>query len=194
MVEVVALAGTLAHACEHGQTRVRLGDVVDQFHHVDGLADAGAAEQADLATLGERAHQVDDLDAGFQQLGRGGLVFVRRRGAVDFPRIGRGDRAGLVDRAAQHVHDATQGAGTDRHRDGAAGVVGDQAALQAVGGTQRDGADDAVAQLLLDFQGDVGVVDLQRVVHLRHVAAREFDVDDGADDLNDLALTHCCIL
>ncbi len=194
MVEVVALAGTLAHAGEHGQTRVRLGDVVDQLHHVDGLADAGAAEQADLAALGERAHQVDDLDAGFQQLGRGRLVFVRRRGAVDFPRIRRGDRAGLVDRATQHVHDAAQGAGADRHRDGAAGVVGDQATLQAIGGTQRDGADDAVAKLLLDFQGDVGVLDLQRVVHLRHVAAREFDVDDGADDLNDLALTHCCIL
>src|SRR2546427_1553567 len=47
-------------------------------------ADAGAAEQADLAALGERAHQVDDLDAGFQQLGGRGLVFVRRRRTVDF--------------------------------------------------------------------------------------------------------------
>ncbi|HEX7370518.1 MAG TPA: hypothetical protein VF284_09610, partial [Rhodanobacteraceae bacterium] len=28
----------------------------------------------------------------------------------------------------------------------------------------------------------------------RHRVAREFDVDDGADDLNDLALAHCVIL
>src|SRR3546814_12404867 len=57
-------------AREHRLTGVRLRDVVDQLHHVDGLADAGAAEQADLAALGERAQQIDDLDAGFQQLGR----------------------------------------------------------------------------------------------------------------------------
>jgi hypothetical protein len=46
-------------------------------------------------------------------------------------------------------------------------------------------------ELLLDLERDVGVLHLQRVVHLRHVLAREFDVDDRADDLNDLALVHC---
>ncbi|MNS96349.1 hypothetical protein D3C72_1306450 [compost metagenome] len=194
MVEVVALTGTLTHAGEHGQTAVRLGDVVDQFHHVDGLADAGAAEQADLAALGERAHQVDDLDAGFQQLGGRGLVFVRRSSTVDFPGVAGGDRAGFVDRTAEHVHDAAQGASADRHGDAALGVGGHQVALQAIGGAQRDAADHAVTELLLHFQGDFGVVHLQRVVHLRHRLAGEFDVDDGADDLNDLALTHCCIL
>ncbi len=173
---------------------MRLGDVVDQFHHVDGLADAGAAEQADLAALGERAHQVDDLDAGFQQFGGRGLVFVRRGRTVDFPAVAGGHRAGFVDRTAEHVHDAAQGAGADRHRDATAGVDGNQVALQAVGGTEGDGTHHAVAQLLLDFEGDLGVFHLQCVVHLRHRFTREFDVDDRADDLNDLALTHCCIL
>jgi hypothetical protein len=68
VVEVVALAGALADTGEHRQTRVLQGDVVDQLHHVHGLADAGAAEQADLAALGERAHEVDDLDARLEQL------------------------------------------------------------------------------------------------------------------------------
>jgi hypothetical protein len=68
VVEVVALAGPLADAGKDRQTRVLLGDVVDQLHHVDGLADAGATEQADLAALGERADEVDDLDAGFEQV------------------------------------------------------------------------------------------------------------------------------
>src|SRR5690606_21718290 len=72
------------------------------------------------------------------------------------------------------------------------GVRRDQAALQAVGGAERDGAHDAIAELLLDFQRDRrrGTFDLERVVHLRHVLAREFDVDDGADDLYDFALAH----
>ena len=50
-VEVVALAGALADAGEHGHAAVRLGDVVDELHDEHGLADAGAAEQADLAAL-----------------------------------------------------------------------------------------------------------------------------------------------
>ena len=60
-----------------------LGDVVDQFHHVDGLADAGAAEQTDLAALGERADQVDNLDAGFEQFGAGQTVRRTGGGAVN---------------------------------------------------------------------------------------------------------------
>src|SRR3546814_14781430 len=44
------------------------------------------------------------------------------------------------------------------------------------------------SDLLLHFQRDRGVLHLQRVVHLRHALARELDVDDGADDLDDLAL------
>ncbi|MPN09329.1 hypothetical protein SDC9_156618 [bioreactor metagenome] len=133
MVEVVALAGTLAHAGEHGEARVRLGDVVDQFHHVDGLADAGAAEQADLAALGERADQVDNLDAGFEQIdGRRQFVELRR-GGVDFTQLVAVDRASFVDRTAEHVHDATQRAHADRHRDAGTGVVNLHAAAQAVG-------------------------------------------------------------
>jgi hypothetical protein len=40
---------------------VRLGDVVDQLHDEHSLADAGAAEEADLAALLVRRKQVDDL-------------------------------------------------------------------------------------------------------------------------------------
>jgi peptide chain release factor 1 len=103
------------------------------------------------------------------------------------------DRTGLVDRGAEHVHDAAERADAHRHRDRATGVVGNQVALQAVGGTERDRAHDAVAELLLHFQRDRsgGALHLERVVHPRHALAREFDVDDRADDLNDLALVHC---
>src|SRR5690606_33973137 len=74
VVEVVTFTGTRTHTGEHGQTAVRLGDVVDQLHHVHGLAHTGTTEQTDLATLGEGADQVDDLDTGFQQIGTTGLL------------------------------------------------------------------------------------------------------------------------
>src|SRR4029077_19660752 len=47
--EVVALARALADAGEAGVAAVLLGDVVDELHDEHGLADAGAAEEANLA-------------------------------------------------------------------------------------------------------------------------------------------------
>ena len=65
-VKIVAFARTLAHAGEDGKTAVAFGDVVDQLHDDDRLADARAAERADLAALGEGTNQIDDLDAGLE--------------------------------------------------------------------------------------------------------------------------------
>ena len=93
VVEVVALAGALAHPGEHGVAAVRLGDVVDQLHDDDGLADARAAEGADLAAAHERADEVDDLDAGFEDGGLDVLVDERGRQAVDRIALLVGNRA-----------------------------------------------------------------------------------------------------
>src|SRR6185437_14369737 len=49
--EVVALARSLADAREAGHAAVLLRDVVDELLDEDGLADAGAPEEADLAAL-----------------------------------------------------------------------------------------------------------------------------------------------
>ena len=73
-----------------------------------GLADAGAAEQADLAALGVGADQVDDLDAGLQDLGGGLLLLIAGGGAVDGP-VARSVGGGLVvHRLAQQVEHAAQ--------------------------------------------------------------------------------------
>jgi len=48
--EVVALARALADAAERRQARGLLGDLRMELLDENGLADAGAAEQADLAT------------------------------------------------------------------------------------------------------------------------------------------------
>ena len=82
VIEVVALAGALADAGEHRIAAMGLGDVVDQLLDEHRLADAGAAEQADLAALGVGREQVDDLDAGDQDLRLGRLVGDRRAPAA----------------------------------------------------------------------------------------------------------------
>ena len=97
-------------------------------------------------------------------------------------------RAALVDGRAQHVHDAAQRGGTDRHHDGAAAVGHHQATAQAVAGAQGNGTDNAVTQLLLDFQSEVGAFELERVINVRHVLARKFHVNHSANALNNLAL------
>ena len=61
--EVVAFARALADAGEYREAFVHVGDVADQLLNQNRLADAGAAEQADLAAARVRRHQVDDFDA-----------------------------------------------------------------------------------------------------------------------------------
>src|SRR5690606_11045500 len=115
VVEVVTLTSTLTHTGEHGQTAVRLGDVVDQFHHVEGRTNTSTTEQANVAALGERADQVDNLDTGFQQVAAASLFGIGRRGTVDAPLLFMLDRTGFVDGLTQDVHDTAQGAGTNRY-------------------------------------------------------------------------------
>ena len=96
--EVVPFAGPLADAGEHRVTAVLAGDAGDQLGENDRLAQAGTAEQAGLAAADERREQVDDLDAGLEQLGLGRQVANVRRLAVDRPAIrrrrpGRGRRS-----------------------------------------------------------------------------------------------------
>ncbi len=197
MVEVVAFTGTLTHAGEHRQAAVLLGDVVDQFHHVDGLAHAGAAEQADLTALGERADQVNNLDAGFQQFHRRRQFVETGSRLVNATLLVVLDRASFVDGTAQHVHDAAERAGADGHRDRGARAGDFHAATQTVAGAQRNGTHHAVAQLLLHFQrqtlfGERGTLvgQSKRFVDLGHLIAGELNIHHGADALNDGSVAH----
>ena len=168
VIEVVALAGALADAGEHRQAAVLFGDVVDELEHVHGLADAGAAEQADLAALGERYQQVDDLDAGDQEVLPARLLIKRRRRPVDRQVLARLDRAAVVLRMPEHVHDASERALTDRHRDRRPGRRDGEPALQALRGAHGDGAHHPVPELLLHFEREIDVLELERLVDMRN--------------------------
>jgi hypothetical protein len=51
-------------------------DVANEFEHRHRLADTRSTEQTYLAALRERADQVDDLDAGFEQILRRAQLVV----------------------------------------------------------------------------------------------------------------------
>ena len=122
------------------------------------------------------------------------LVGKFRRGAVNRQDFFRFHRAGVIDRFAEQIQNATERAGTDRHHDFAAGVFHDGAAHEAVGGVHRDGAHDVVTQMLSHFEREVvglvidgRIADFQRGENRRDAPGGKFDVDDGAGDLADFA-------
>ena len=86
--QVVALTGPLAHPGEHRDAAEVLGHPGDHLLDEHRLAHARTAEQADLAALDVRGEQVEDLDAGLQDLGPRLQLVERRRVAVDRPALG----------------------------------------------------------------------------------------------------------
>ena len=158
--EVVALTGALADPGEHRHTTVVARDAGDHLLDEHGLADAGTAEQADLAALDVGGHEVDDLDAGLEHLGLGLELVEGRRGAVDAPALLglEGLALGEVHDLAGGVEDLAQGDVADGHGDRAAGVLHRGAADQAVGRLQGDGAHHVVADVLGDLEVEVSLV------------------------------------
>ena len=104
--------------------------------------------------------------------------------------LGLGD----VERLAEHVEHVAEHAVADRHRDAAAGVAHERAALETVGRAHADDADPAVADLLGDLGGDrdrLAVeldVELERGVDLGQRVGRELDVDHRSGDRDDASL------
>ncbi len=99
------------------------------------------------------------------------------------------DGTAVVLRGAEHVHDAAERGLAHGHVIGLPVGLHGEAALQTFGGAHRDGAHHAVAELLLHFEREVHVGELERFGKICGIASRgEFDVDDGADDLGDFAV------
>src|SRR5262249_2146535 len=107
VIEIVALARALSDPGEHRIAAVRLGHVVDELHDQPGLADAGPAEQPDLAAPGVGCEQVHHLDAGDENLRLRRLLGIGW-GRLVYGALGRRlDGARFVHRLADHVHDPT---------------------------------------------------------------------------------------
>ena len=191
--QVVALAGPLAHAGEHGRTAVGRGDTGDQLLEDDRLAQSGAAEQSGLAAADEGRQEVDHLDARLEDFRLRGEVDDQRGIAVDGPVVFGVDGAAFVDRFAQQVEDAPQGGLAHRHADRGAGVGAGHAADHAVGAAQGDAADAAAAELGLDLAGEANLhalllaLDLHGVIDRRQMVLGELGVEGRANDLGHAA-------
>src|SRR5699024_10247215 len=185
--EVVALAGALAHAGEDGIAAVFGSDVVDQFLDQHRLAHARAAEQADLAAAGVGGQQVDDLDAGLEDLGIGVLFLKGRRVAVDGPLFGGLHRAFFVDGFAQHVEHTAQRGLAHRRLDRVAGGDDLVAARKALARREQDAAHRMAADVAGNLHGAAAVrlLDEQFLIDLRQGALAELYVNDRAQHLRD---------
>ena len=128
--------------------------IIDELHDEDGFADAGATEQPDLAALGVGADEIDDLDAGFQDLGRALLILKRGGGTVDGPAFLGLDRRAVIDGLAQKVENASETFLAHRHADGRTGINSFHAAHQAIGAVHGDAAHHIIADVLSNLGGD----------------------------------------
>jgi hypothetical protein len=172
--EIVAFPGAFADAGEDGDAAVLHGEVVDELLDDDGFADAGAAEEADLAAAEVRLDEIDDLDAGLEHFEAGGLLFEGRRGAVNGELFLGVDGAHFVHRLADDVEHAAQRFRAHRHHYRMAQADGFHAAHQAFGGLEGDGADASFADVLLDFANDIDGIE--------RVEAFAGDADGGVDE------------
>ena len=166
-----------------------LGDIVDQFHDDNGLADAGAAEQANLAALGVWRQQIDYLDAGGQNFRFRRLIDEGRRGVMDGGAALGYHRAAIVDRVADHIDDTPQGFGSHRHHDWRAGIGDFLAANKTFGGVHGDGANRRLAEMLGHFEDQQAVAQIAvKGIENGGKIAFKLHIDDSADNLSNLAV------
>ena len=145
-----------------------LGYVVDQLLDEHGLADSGAAEEADLAALEIGLEQVDDLDSGIKHLLGGGQVFKLGGLAVDGQGVVGLESAEAVDRIACDVHHSAAHLDADWHPDGGTRERDFEAAAESVGRIHGHAAHGVFAYMLLDLKYQllaVGADDLEGVVY-----------------------------
>ncbi len=190
-VQVGTFTGALADTGEDGETTVALGDVVDELHDDDGLADTGTAEQTDLTTLAVGENEVDDLDTGGEDGVLGGLVAELGGDGVDGELGLLADGAALIDGLTEDVEDAAEGFAADG--DGNLATGGDDLGLELeeVGGLHGNAAAGVGVQVLDDLEGE-GLIaaevlgDVEGGEDGRDTFV-EVDIDDGTDDLGDVA-------
>jgi hypothetical protein len=172
------------------------GDVVYELHYQNGLADAGAAEEPYLPALQVRCQEVNDLDAGLEDLHRGRLLVEGGRRTVYGVGLFVLDRPPLVDRLPQDVQYPPERALSNGHGNACARVQGIGPADKTLGRVHRYASYPVLADMLRDLGHKVPLLvayarvgDLYGVVYGRQPARRELYVEHRPDYLGYPA---CC--
>eukprot|EP00043_Microstomoeca_roanoka_P001490 m.33042 g.33042 ORF g.33042 m.33042 type:complete len:558 (+) comp10850_c1_seq1:312-1985(+) len=190
MVQIVTLASAFTDTSKHRETRVSLGDVVDQLHDKHSLADTSTTEKTNLATLSVRSKEINDLDTSLEDF-RGDTHFGQRRGlSMDGKEAVGLDGTTLINGFTNDVHDTAKGSNTDGDGDGITtvndGLTADKT-LSTVHGNSTHGV---LAEMLSNLKNQAGVVvlDLKGVEDRRKSTILELDVDNGTDNGDNGAL------
>ena len=172
---------------------MRGGDIVYKLLNQHGLAHARAAEQADLAALRIGFEQVDDLDAGLENLGGGKLLLKARGRAVDLPpHDALGECRTAVNRFAEHIPHPPERDFADGYADAAARSRDRHTEREILAARQEHAAHRAVP----DVGGDLHRAHLaahrdgQRLFDLRQRAVKTGTVHHGPRDPHNLTCMH----
>ena len=195
VIQVIAFTGAFTNAGKYRNTAVLLGNVIDQLHDNDRLADACAAKQADFTALGIRGDQVNDLDAGLKDLGCGFLLLIRGRGTMDRPALLPLDRRLIIHRLTEQVENTAQILIAYRHRDRSAGIDRLHTAHQAIRRFHRNAAHGILTDVLRNLDRDhaAAVVDRDGIEQLGQCVSSKFNVQHRSNDLDNganILLTH----
>ena len=128
------------------------GDGTDELLHHHSLPHAGAAEEANLAALQNRADQVDDFDTRLQNFRLGGLF--RKPGCIAMEGIlllGF-DWRHAVNGVSQNIGHASKRFRSHRHHDRLAGIFHRRPAPEAVRGTHGNRPDNSLLEVLLHLE------------------------------------------
>ena len=168
-------------------------DGIPTYH----FAHAGAAEQADLAALGVRSQQVDDLDAGLQNFSCGLLLCKAGCLAVDGPVRQLVHSALAVNGAAQRVEHTAQCALAHRGGQTMAGSFHRHTLAQTLAGRKHDAAHRGLVDVLRHLHGALGALcgHGKRLLQGRQPAGGELHIHHGACYANNSSLYHLdCLL
>ena len=189
-VQIGTFTGTFTDTGEDGETTVTLGDVVNELHDDDGLADTSTTEETDLTTLAVGENEINDLDTGGEDGVLGGLVGELGGDGVDGELGLLADGATLVDGLTEDVEDAAEGFAADGDGDLTTGGDDLGLELEEIGGLHGNAAAGVGVQVLNDLEGEgfttaEVVGDVEGGEDGRDTFV-EVDIDDGTDDLGDV--------
>src|SRR5210317_1639605 len=123
------------------------GDIINHFHHNNGLAATSTTEESHFTTTWEGYEQVYYLDTCFQNVNLGILVSKSRCRFVNRSHLVRVDWSQTINRSADNIHDPAQGIRATGNHYGVSCVLGSHASHQAIGLVHGNTADDIVAKM-----------------------------------------------
>lgn len=123
-----------------------------------------------------------------KHIGTGTLLGEGRRISMDGKELVGHDGTLLVNGLTDDIDNSTESRGADGHPNGAASVNDALASDEALSGVEGNGSHVVATEMLGNLENEslTGILDLKGVLNRREVAL-ELNIDDGTNDLGNLA-------